>query len=94
MQTRTYEHIKLLTLYVASRIDIHGGYFDGAVTQRLIYRLACLGFAGTAAAYGNIESLLDECAEHQIRVMPSERLAENALRTPERMDISPASPGV
>ena len=70
-----YEHIKLLILYVASRIDIHGGYFDGAVTQRLIYRLACLGFAGTAAAYGSQESLLDECAGHQIRVMPSERLA-------------------
>jgi Putative serine esterase (DUF676) len=89
-----YEHIKLLILYVASRIDIHGGYFDGAVTQRLIYRLACLGFTGTAAAYGNVESLLNECAQHQIRVMPSERLAENALRTPQRMDISPASPGV
>jgi CBS domain-containing protein len=88
-----YEHIKLLILYVLSRIDIHGGYFDGAVTQRLIYRLACLGFAGTAAAYGNIESLLDECAQHQIRVMPSERLAENALRGPERMDISPRRPG-
>jgi hypothetical protein len=86
-----YEHIKLLILYVLSRIDIHGGYFDGAVTQRLIYRLACLGFAGTAAAYGNEESLLNECAQHQIRIMPSQRLAENALRGPERMDISPAS---
>jgi hypothetical protein len=88
-----YEHIKLLILYVLSWIDIHGGYFDGTVTQRLIYRLACLGFAGTAAAYGNIESLLDECAQHQIRVMPSERLAANALRGPERMDISPRRPG-
>jgi hypothetical protein len=70
-----YEHVKLLILYVLSRIDIHGGYFDGAVTQRLIYRLACLGFAGTAAAYGHTESLLNECAQHQIRIMPSERLA-------------------
>jgi hypothetical protein len=88
-----YEHIKLLILYVASRIDIHGGYFDGPVTQRLIYRLACLGFTGTAAAYGSKESLLNECAQHQIRVMPSERLPENAQLRPERMDISPARPG-
>ncbi|MBV8441963.1 MAG: hypothetical protein JO312_15605 [Hyphomicrobiales bacterium] len=87
-----YEHIKLLVLYALSRIDIHGGYFDGPVTQGLIYRLACLGFTGTAAAYGNVESLLNECAKHQIRVMPTERLAENARRAPERMDISPASP--
>jgi hypothetical protein len=42
-----------LFLYVRSRINIHGGYFDGTVTQKLIYRLACLGFAGTAAVYGS-----------------------------------------
>ncbi len=87
-----YEHVKLLILYVLSRIDIHGGYFDGAVSQRLIYRLACLGYTGTAAAYGNVESLLNDCSQHQIRVMPSERLAKNAMRAPERMDISPARP--
>lgn len=86
-----YEHIKLLALYLLGRVDIHGGYFDGPVTQRLMYRLACLGFTGTAAAYGNEQSLLNECAEHQIRVMPSERLAENARRGPERVDISPAN---
>jgi hypothetical protein len=89
---RVPEHIKLLLLYLLSRIDIHGGYFDGAVTQKLIYRLACLGFTGTAAAYGSEESLLNECAQHQIRVLRSDRLAENARRGPERMDISPASP--
>jgi hypothetical protein len=87
-----YEHVKLLILYVLSRIDIHGGYFDGAVSQRLIYRLACIGYTGTAAAYGNVESLLNDCSQHQIRVMPSERLAKNAMRAPERMDISPARP--
>ena len=76
-----YEHIKLLVLYVLSRINIHGGYFDSPVTQQLIYRLACLGFAETAAAYGGQNSLFAACAKHQIRVMPSERL-----------DITPASP--
>jgi hypothetical protein len=42
-----------LFLYVPSRINIHGGYFDGTVTQKLIYRLVCLGFAGTATVYGS-----------------------------------------
>ena len=88
-----YEHIKLLILYGLSRIDIHGGYFDGPVTQKLIYRLACLGFTGTAETYGGQASLFNECAQHQIRVMLSERLTENARCGPERMDISPASPG-
>ena len=87
-----YEHIKLLVLYVLSRINIHGGYFDGPVTQQLIYRLACLGFAETAAAYGGQDSLFVACAKHQIRVMPSERLVQNAKRGSERMDITPASP--
>ena len=86
------EHIKLLLLYLLSRIDIHGGYFGGAVTQKLIYRLACLGFTGTAAAYGGKESLLNECAQHQIWVMPSGRLGQNAPRGPERMNMSPGSP--
>ena len=50
------EHINLLLLDLPSRIDIDGGYFGGDVTQKLIYRLACLGFTGTAAAYGGKES--------------------------------------
>jgi hypothetical protein len=87
-----YEHIKLLLQYTLGRINIHGGYFDGAVTQRLIYRLACLGFTGAAAAYGYKGCLWNECAQHQIRIMPSERLPENAQRGPERMNISPARP--
>ena len=42
-----WEQLKLLILYILGRVDVHGGYFDGAVTQRLIYRLACLGFDGS-----------------------------------------------
>ena len=50
-----------------SRIDIHGGYFDGAVTQRLISpsRLPRLP-PGPPPPMGTLESLLDECAQHQI----------------------------
>src|SRR5262249_48297489 len=41
-----WRQLRLLILYILGRIDVHGGYFDGAVTQRLIYRLACLGYDG------------------------------------------------
>ena len=46
---------KLLLPYalrVSNRVDVHGGYFN-AVAQRLIYRLACLGFQGAAHTYGD-----------------------------------------
>ena len=59
--------LKLLILYILGRVDVHGGYFDGAVTQRLIYRLACLGVDGSLSAYGDKDAMLAECADHQIR---------------------------
>ena len=69
-----WEHVKLLILYLLGRIDVHGGYFDGVVAPRLIYRLACLGFDRAADAFGGRTGLLEACAEAQIRVMLSERL--------------------
>ncbi len=74
------EHIKLLWKYAwpflpaNEKINVHGGYFEGDVTQRLIYRLACLGFEAATNAYGDEEAMLQECAQHQIRVMVSQRL--------------------
>jgi hypothetical protein len=78
------EHIKLLRLYssfapAGKYINIHGGYFDGAVTQRLIYRLGCLGYSRAMHAYQGEPAMLNECAEHQIRVMLSSRLLTGAL---------------
>jgi hypothetical protein len=83
-----WRQLKLLILYMLGRVDVHGGYFDGAVTQRLIYRLACLGYDGSVGAYGDRDAMLAECAEHQIRVMPSERLRTRSRRPPEAMDLS------
>jgi hypothetical protein len=83
--------LKLLILYWLGRIDVHGGYFDGAVTQRLIYRLACLGFNNSLKAYGDEDAMLAECANHQIRVMPSNRLRTGTPRLPEPMDLSDPS---
>ena len=59
-----WAQFKLLILYMLGRVDVHGGYFDGAVTQRLIYRLACLGSEGSLRAYGDIDAMLTECAEY------------------------------
>jgi len=76
------EHAKLLLLYVFAKpprnINVHGGYFEGTVTQRLIYRLACLGFDDAADVYAGETQLLAECEAHQIRVMLSKRLAEQS----------------
>jgi len=70
------------------RIDVHGGYFDGAVANRLIYRLACLGFQRAAKAYGNEKQLLSECAAAQIRVLLSRRLEPRRQRSRECMSVS------
>ena len=83
-----WEQLRLLILYKMGRVDVHGGYFDGAVTQRLIYRLACLGFDASITAYGDAGAMLAECADHHIRVMPSERLHKRTRRPPEPMDLS------
>jgi hypothetical protein len=86
-----WAQLKLLILYILGRVDVHGGYFDGAVTQRLIYRLACLGFDGSLEAYGGEDAMLAECVDHQIRVMLSERLQTRRRRPPETMDLSKAA---
>lgn len=83
--------LKLLIWYIRGKVDVHGGYFDGAVAQRLIYRLGCLGFDNSAAAYGNEDAMVAECASHQIRVMLSGRLRAGAQRLMEPMDLSDAS---
>jgi hypothetical protein len=86
-----WAQLKLLILYVQGKVDVHGGYFDGPVAQRLIYRLGCLGFDNSVTAYGNEDAMLAECADHQIRVMPGTRLSTRTLRPPEPIDISDAT---
>ena len=81
------EHIKLLWLYASpivpeeKRINVHGGYFQGEVSQRLIYRLACLGFSrAVTKAYPNQDAMLSECEKHGIRVILSKRLGSPASK--------------
>jgi pimeloyl-ACP methyl ester carboxylesterase len=70
---RFYSHLRLLFTYIVPphRPNVHGGYFEGALSQRLIYRLACLGYDETLAAFGDEAAFGRECANKQIRVLLS-----------------------
>ncbi|MGK7878758.1 MAG: alpha/beta hydrolase [Crocosphaera sp.] len=69
-----------------SKIDIHGGYFNGKFCQTLIYGLACLGLDDVKAFWkefykqdkyfqNSANNLLEECQRRHIQVL---------LSTPER----------
>jgi hypothetical protein len=44
------------------------------LSQQLIYRLACLGYEDTVAAYGSDAAMWQSCEEEQIRGLLSPRL--------------------
>ena len=77
----------LIALYILGRVDVHGGYFNGPVARRLIYRLACLGYDRTVDSYRGEDAMLTECADHQIRVLLSHRLRTRTRRRREPMDL-------
>jgi len=70
---RWWSHVRLLLAYVFrhQNPDVHGGYFKGALSQQLMFRLACLGFHGTAAAFGNVATMSAQCEAKQIRALLS-----------------------
>jgi pimeloyl-ACP methyl ester carboxylesterase len=70
---RFYSHLRLLLAYLlpGHRPNVHGGYFEGVLSQQLIYRLACLGFEETVAAFGSQAALAAACGSKQIRVLLS-----------------------
>ena len=71
-----YSHLYLLIVYVLNhqKPNVHGGYFEGMLSQQLIYRLACLGYAGTVRAYGSEALIGKACEEKQIRMLVSPML--------------------
>jgi hypothetical protein len=72
---RWYSHLYLLFAYVLhQRPNVHGGYFEGLLSQQLIYRLACLGYDGTVAAYGSEAAMGAACEQKQIRMLVSPAL--------------------
>ena len=78
-QLRWYSHLHLLFAYVVhdQKPDLHGGYFEGMLSQELIYRLACLGYDQTVAAYGSEVDLSAKCEQKQIRMLVSPALWKN-----------------
>jgi hypothetical protein len=74
---RWYSHLHLLFAYVVhhQKPNVHGGYFEGALSQQLIYRLACLGYEDTVTACGSTAMLSQSCKDKQIRVLLSPNLA-------------------
>jgi hypothetical protein len=74
---RWYSHFHLLLAYLIrhQRPNVHGGYFEGKLSQQLIYRLACLGYEDTVAAYGGEGALSQACNDRQIRGLLSPKLA-------------------
>jgi hypothetical protein len=87
---RWYSHLHLLFAYVVrQKPNVHGGYFEGLLSQQLIYRLACLGYEDTVTAYGDESALSQVCRERQIRGLLSPRLAER--RNLRSVTVEPVS---
>ncbi len=67
-------HLRLLWAYLHGRPNVHGGYFEGKLSQQLIYRLACLGYSGAVTAFSKEGGLGHVCKQKQIRVLLSPSL--------------------
>ncbi|MGB9117086.1 hypothetical protein [Bradyrhizobium sp.] len=97
---RWYSHLYLLFAYVAygQKPNVHGGYFEGMLSQQLIYRLACLGYEDTVAAYGSERALSQICRQKQVRGLLSPLLAlrrnlRSMANTPASQAPAPEIPG-
>jgi hypothetical protein len=73
---RGLTHLRLLfAAYVfPGKPNVHGGYFEGQLCQRLIFRLACLGAEGAVAAFNGLDQLSRECKDKQIRMLLSAKI--------------------
>lgn len=91
------QYTKLLLAYLRSAVDTHGGYFRGAFSQDLIYRLAFAGFQELCQSLP--QTLHEACAQHQIQVLLSPLLAISSPVTslnpaPPAAAITPVEDGV
>jgi hypothetical protein len=70
-----HTHLRLLFVYLfTQRPNVHAGYFQGLLSQQLIYRLACLGYNDTITAYGSEQELGRQCKDRKIRLLVSPEL--------------------
>jgi hypothetical protein len=92
-----WQNFRLLFSYlIRQKPDVHGGYFEGELSQRLMYRLACLGFAGTVPNSDELAALDQKCREKQIRVLlsPGLRPGQRQAMPPPVQPTSPTRPDV
>lgn len=61
------DYVLLLIAYIRSKINTHGGYFEGEFIQKLIYDLAFLGIEDVQTSF-DLDGL---CKTHQIQVLLS-----------------------
>jgi hypothetical protein len=74
-----HAHLHLLVVYLfTQRPNVHAGYFQGLLSQQLIYRLACLGYNDTLMAYGSEQELGKQCKDKKIRLLVSPELPDPA----------------
>jgi hypothetical protein len=67
---RPWDHLRLLISYAWKRSpDVHGGYFRSDFVSCLLYRLVCLGYNDTEAAYDGFDGLNTACRTHQIKAL-------------------------
>ncbi|MBV9978731.1 hypothetical protein [Bradyrhizobium sp.] len=84
-----HAHLRLLFVYLfTQRPNVHAGYFQGLLSQQLIYRLACLGYNGTIMAYGSEQELGKQCKDKKIRLLVSPELPGR----PAAVASSPTTP--
>jgi hypothetical protein len=88
---RWYSHLYLLFAYIVrhQQPNVHGGYFEGVLSQELIYRLACLGYDGTVKAYGSEALMGKACEQKQIRMLVSPMLWNSRHKSGE---VAPPRP--
>jgi len=89
-----HAHLRLLFVYLfTQRPNVHAGYFQGLLSQQLIYRLACLGYNDTIVAYGSEQELGETCKDKKIRLLVSPELpdpaaaAASSSTSPEVRDV-------
>jgi hypothetical protein len=92
MPVSAFQHVRLLFAYFLKGFrktwpDVHSGYFDADATtsNRLIHRLACLGYDAASHAFQSEGvSLLDACHNTGIQVLLSPYVGANAPLKQER----------
>ncbi len=76
-EPRSLYYLRLIIAYALGIKDTHGGYFQGELSQQLIYRLAFLGFGGFLDSLdpdsrtSALDSLSQECRQKKIQVILS-----------------------